>query len=123
MESERYHTFFDKIYYSFLEDQEQKHSNRHSHGHSHGQTTLLRKKSKKYTLTQNNLFYRRWNFFKLLNCLISMLIYPFYTVNGFPFITDENPNKFWFIVILESFFGLDIILNFFMQQNLDTGAA
>ena len=119
MESERYHTFLDKIYYSFLEDQERK----NSHGHFHAQTVMNRKKSKKYTLTQNNLFYRIWNFFKLVNCLISTLIYPYYTVNGFPYITDENPNKFWLIVILESFFGLDIFLNFFIQKNLDTGAA
>ena len=71
-------------------------------------------------MTQDNLFYKFWNVLKLINCLISTLIYPNYTVNGFPYIKDGT-SKFWFLVCLETFFGLDIALNFFIQEIDDRG--
>ena len=61
---------------------------------------------------------------RLISCLVSTLIYPYYTVNGFPYLTDNEERKmgFRFLVSLEVFFGLDICLKFFIQQNDDRGS-
>ena len=40
-------------------------------------------------------------------------MYPFYNVNGFP---PFNSYKFIQLVLLDSVFFVDIILNFFMQE-------
>ena len=70
------------------------------------------------------MFYKIWNVLRLISCLVSTLIYPYYTVNGFPYFTDNEERKmgFRFLVSLEAFFGLDICLKFFIQQNDDRGS-
>ena len=41
------------------------------------------------------------------------MIYPYYSVNGFP---DLWSSHFIFLVFLESVFGLEIIMKFFLQE-------
>ena len=46
----------------------------------------------------------------IMNCLYSSLVYPFYTMYEFP---DPFTVQFIMLWIMEGFFAIDIILNFF----------
>lgn len=47
-------------------------------------------------------------------CLVTTLLYPFYTVNGFPSWSPPT-SEFWIIVGLECIYAFDIMMNFFLQ--------
>ena len=59
-----------------------------------------------------------WNVFIGLNCLYTTLIYPFYTMNGFPHKSSAN---FSIILASEFFFFVDIVVSFFTQGVDDEG--
>jgi hypothetical protein len=63
------------------------------------------------TIHQKNRFYRVFHMLKLVSCLLTIILYPYYTINGFPILGK----MFWFLVGLEGVFFIDIILNFFVQ--------
>lgn len=50
---------------------------------------------------------------KLIVCLITTLLYPLYNVNGFPKFPSWH---FYRLFLLEGVFGVEIILNFFLQD-------
>ena len=71
------------------------------------------KKSSNWTINQDTKKFKIWTFFKLgVNILIT-LMYPYYNVNGFP---PYKSYKFIQLVLLDSVFFFDIILNFFLQE-------
>jgi hypothetical protein len=50
---------------------------------------------------------------KLIVNVITTILYPLYNVNGFP---KWNTYDMAILVFLESFFGIDIIMKFFLQE-------
>ena len=65
----------------------------------------------KYTLRQDTLYFKIWNILKLIVCLVTTLLYPYYSVNGFP---EVYTNSFWQLLILEAVFTLEILMRFFL---------
>ena len=53
-----------------------------------------------------------WRICDIVNCFFSSIVYPYYINNGLPQFPSSN---FFALSISESFFLIDIILNFFKQ--------
>ena len=70
-------------------------------------------KRSSWTLKQDNQCFKCWNIFKLFVCFITTMMYPYYSVNGFPVLWST---QFIFLVFLELVFGFEIILKFFLQE-------
>ena len=52
-------------------------------------------------------------FFELVSCFLLSLVYPYYAVNGL----DINDPWMIYIVILEGFCALMILIKFFLQNH------
>jgi hypothetical protein len=61
----------------------------------------------------DNRYYRVFNIIKLVACVLTTILYPFYTINGFPL----GGRRFWGLVALEFIFFIEIILKFFVQRH------
>lgn len=79
--------------------------------HEENKNEFLKKKPK-YTIDQTTRHYYVWHFIIVLNCLFTTVIYPHYTMNGFP---NYQQTEFWVLVGSECIFATNIILNFFKQ--------
>jgi hypothetical protein len=68
-------------------------------------------------MSQNTIYYKIWNVVKLVICLITLIVYPFYTVNGFP------KNAFFVIVCLEGVFAIEMCIKFCLQRIDERGVS
>jgi hypothetical protein len=77
-----------------------------------------RERRTKYTISQESKAYMLWNMVIICNCLYTCIVYPAYTLNGFPSI---NEISFWALCFSESFFFTDILLSFSKQEMNEEG--
>ena len=74
-----------------------------------------KQKRAKYTIDPSETWYRMWHIIIILNSLYSSIVYPHYTMNGFPLYHQYD---FALLGISEGFFIIDIIFNF-IKQGID----
>ena len=74
-----------------------------------------KQKRAKYTIDQKECWYRIWHMILILNSLYSSIVYPHYTMNGFPVYGE---GAFALLGFSEGFFIIDIIFNF-IKQGID----
>jgi hypothetical protein len=72
----------------------------------------------KYTFTEDDCWYKLWHFLIVLDCLYTSLVYPHYTMNGFP---PPASGEFWTLLCGELLFAANIFLNFFKQEKDEDG--
>lgn len=71
-----------------------------------------------WTLYQDSQFYKIFRYVRLLCCVISVFLYPIYIIMGFPEMLSPNFLVLWTV---ETFFLIDIIMNFFLQKVNEQG--
>lgn len=54
---------------------------------------------------------------KLIACVLTTILYPYFTINGFPI----KGSRFWLLITLEGIFLAEIILKFFVQRTDENG--
>lgn len=64
----------------------------------------------RYTIRQDTNSYRIWTIVCLCACMYSVLIYPFYSIYGYP---DLDQGTFWITFVIEFIFLMQMIINFF----------
>lgn len=106
LDKQEYHGYFDSMYHLY----QRKIKSREMHVLEQDDSHSVRIKAK-YTLRQDTLYFKIWNIVKLIVCLVTTLLYPYYSVNGFP---DLYTSEFWQLVTLEAVFSLEILLRFFL---------
>lgn len=72
----------------------------------------------KFTFAQDTKGYMIWNIVIIFNGIYSCLVYPAYTLNGFP---SQDQFNFWLICFSEALFFIDICLSFFKQELNEEG--
>ena len=111
MKPEKYHRMFDNLYHTYLEQSlSEKYSQIEKDGDVEQSSELIQSpssKQEKYTLRQDTHYYKIWNVVKLIVCFITTIMYPCYTVNGFP-----KNHTFLVLVLMESIFALEICIKF-----------
>ena len=93
MQKEEYHKVFDEMYHRRILELDDEKNPKTSEGgeephegHSDHHDAPERETYKRanWTLRQDNKCFKCWNIFKLIVCFITTMIYPYYSVNGFP---------------------------------------
>lgn len=82
---EQYHKYFDGMYHLSQEKRQKNKIQEEQFGHfSPIEYTDQPRKKAKFTLRQDTFCFKIWNILKLIVCLVTTLLYPYYSVNGFP---------------------------------------
>ena len=71
----------------------------------------------KYTVRQDSIYFKIWTVMFLVNVLVSTLAYPYFMIAGI----KENDSSFNLMILFESMFAIEILLNFFKQDLDDQG--
>ena len=71
-----------------------------------------------YTISQNDTSYKIFKRICLVNCCYMVIIYPYYTLCGFPEVTDV---MFIVLCVNELIYAIDIIVRFFTQELDESG--
>lgn len=115
-----YHEHYDKFYHQILERRKRVQIKKAIMEQDGNQNLgwydfkILRKKHiVLWTLRREMVpFYGVCKIIKLIACFLTTILYPFYNVNGFP---KFHTLELWFLIMLESIFAIEILVNFFMQ--------
>ena len=121
MEPEEYHIYLDNVYNKHLDDNDNDWIPKKLQKTKLSEIVNkeLQKKNEyrsmwdNFTINSNTFRYKVWTSARLIICLISLIYYPYFTVNGFPTLKRDT-SWFWVVVFTEVVFFVDILMNFFV---------
>lgn len=68
----------------------------------------------KFTISRVDTFYQIWNMINIIACLFLTCMYPYYTVNMLPALSDVRSISLWMIICAELISFFDMVIHFFL---------